>query len=125
MSDLELLSIEKGQLKEQLAAKQAQIDRLMIEYCPDEMTDEQTAEWAKHQRAAPAAPGSEPRGCPTPGACSAAEIIQGLRAELAALRAAPGFLAVGVVHSFDGNTSTKYDLRRPPDGRWVLYIETF
>ena len=42
-------------LRAELAAKQAQIDRLMIEYCPDEMTDEQTAEWTSHQRAAPAA----------------------------------------------------------------------
>lgn len=33
---------------------QAQIDRLMLEYCPDEMTDEQKDNWAKHQRAASA-----------------------------------------------------------------------
>jgi len=31
------------------AAKQAQIDRLMLEYCPDEMTPEQMEEWSKHQ----------------------------------------------------------------------------
>jgi len=30
-------------------AKQAKIDSLMLEYCPDEITDEQMAEWAKYQ----------------------------------------------------------------------------
>ena len=35
---------------EQIANKQAQIDRLMMEYCPDEMTEEQVKEWKKHQR---------------------------------------------------------------------------
>ena len=29
--------------------KQAEIDRLMIEFCPKEMTKEQTANWYKHQ----------------------------------------------------------------------------
>lgn len=33
-------------------ALQAQVDALMLEYCPDEMTPEQTAEWARHQRPA-------------------------------------------------------------------------
>jgi hypothetical protein len=37
------------QLEQQLAAKQAKIDELMLEYCPDEMTDEQLAEYARHQ----------------------------------------------------------------------------
>ena len=32
-------------------AKQAEIDRLMLEFCPDEMTAEQLGEWAKHQKA--------------------------------------------------------------------------
>ena len=31
------------------AALEAKIDRLMWEYCPDEMTDEQKANWARHQ----------------------------------------------------------------------------
>lgn len=31
-------------------AKQAQIDRLMLEYCPDEMTDEQLADWGRNQK---------------------------------------------------------------------------
>lgn len=35
-----------------LGAKQAEIDRLMIEHCPDEMTDEQVIEWTKHQHPA-------------------------------------------------------------------------
>lgn len=34
---------------------QAKIDELMLEYCPDEMTTEQRAEWAKHQVAVPEA----------------------------------------------------------------------
>lgn len=42
-----------GELEAQLAAKQAKIDSLMLEYCPDEITSEQTAEWANHQRPAP------------------------------------------------------------------------
>jgi len=37
----------------QLGAKQAEIDRLMIEYCPDKVTDEQWAEWCSHQHPAP------------------------------------------------------------------------
>jgi len=34
---------------EQLASKQAKIDALMVEHCPDEMTKEQVEEWKKHQ----------------------------------------------------------------------------
>ncbi len=34
---------------QQLAAKQARIDELMLEYCPNEMTDEQLAEYARRQ----------------------------------------------------------------------------
>lgn len=40
-------------LQRALNAKQAELDRVMIEYCPDEMTAEQTANWAKHQRPVP------------------------------------------------------------------------
>ena len=36
-------------LCEQLAAAQAKIDALMLEYCPDEMTHEQLSSWASHQ----------------------------------------------------------------------------
>lgn len=32
---------------------EARVDALMLEYCPDEMTDEQKARWAAHQSAAP------------------------------------------------------------------------
>ena len=38
------------ELEAEVAAKQARIDALMLEYCPDEMTPEQAAEWARHQR---------------------------------------------------------------------------
>jgi hypothetical protein len=40
-------------LQKEVAAKQAQIDRLMLEYCPDEMTKEQVEEWGRHQKPAP------------------------------------------------------------------------
>jgi hypothetical protein len=45
----------------QVGAKQAEIDRLMLEFCPDEMAEDQTIEWANNQRcaipaAAPATP---------------------------------------------------------------------
>jgi hypothetical protein len=33
--------------------QQAEIDRLMLEYCPNEMSAEQVEEWGKHQRHAP------------------------------------------------------------------------
>jgi hypothetical protein len=36
-----------------IQAKQARIDALMLEYCPDEMTPEQIAEWEKHQVISP------------------------------------------------------------------------
>jgi len=36
-------------LERELAAAQAKIDALMLEYCPDEMTDAQREEWARHQ----------------------------------------------------------------------------
>lgn len=42
-----------GALKEleaEVAAKQAKIDELMLEYCPDEMTPEQIEEWGRNQR---------------------------------------------------------------------------
>lgn len=41
--------------------QQARIDALMLEYCPDEMTPEQIAEWERHQRPVP---NVEVRGCP-------------------------------------------------------------
>lgn len=52
MRDKEIayLREQHGNLLLEVGAKQAQIDRLMLEYCPDEMTDEQMEEWRKHQR---------------------------------------------------------------------------
>lgn len=38
-----------AELSAELAHKQAKIDALMLEFCPGEMTDEQIAEWMKHQ----------------------------------------------------------------------------
>jgi hypothetical protein len=35
---------------DQLASKQAKIDSLMFEYCPEEITEEQFNEWKKHQQ---------------------------------------------------------------------------
>lgn len=37
-------------LREEIEAKQARIDSLMLEFCPDEMTEEQIFEWGKHQK---------------------------------------------------------------------------
>ena len=37
------------QLQAAVAEKQAIIDRLMLEFCPDEMTPEQIEEWKRHQ----------------------------------------------------------------------------
>lgn len=48
-----LTAVEAQQMLEHVTAPlQAEIDRLMLEFCPDEMTEEQKANWAKHQRAA-------------------------------------------------------------------------
>lgn len=38
------------QLVKEVDAKQAKIDALMLEYCPEEMTQEQIDNWASHQR---------------------------------------------------------------------------
>jgi len=38
------------ELHQQLEAKQAEIDRLMLEFCPDEMTEEQLNNWKQHQK---------------------------------------------------------------------------
>ena len=38
--------------RKKLAAKQAKIDALMLEYCPSEMSQEQLDTWAAHQRPA-------------------------------------------------------------------------
>jgi hypothetical protein len=42
----------KSDRSSEVAALQAKIDALMLEYCPNEMTPEQVENWAKHQRKA-------------------------------------------------------------------------
>ena len=44
-SDYELM------LESQIEGMQAKIDMLMLEFCPDEMTEEQLANWEIHQKA--------------------------------------------------------------------------
>ena len=51
-----LLSMTKGQLVlecqdlcQQRDSLQAEVDRLMLEFCPRKMTSNQIANWAKHQ----------------------------------------------------------------------------
>lgn len=46
-----------AELQSECASKQAKIDSLMLEYCPHEMTAEQIAEWARHQK-----PAAQPKG---------------------------------------------------------------
>ena len=48
----DILREHARQLECELAAKQAEIDRLMLEHCPDEMTPEQIANWERHQKPA-------------------------------------------------------------------------
>lgn len=43
---------ENIELRKELAAKQAKIDSLILEWCPEEMTLEQIEEWGRNQRAA-------------------------------------------------------------------------
>lgn len=43
------LQRELAEARRDANAKQAQIDALMLEFCPDEMTQEQKDEWAKNQ----------------------------------------------------------------------------
>jgi hypothetical protein len=43
------LSVQVEHLKRELGSKQADIDRLMLEYCPEEMTTSQLEEWGKNQ----------------------------------------------------------------------------
>lgn len=44
--------LEKGNAawRQLFNERQAKIDELMLEYCPEEMTKEQLENWAKHQR---------------------------------------------------------------------------
>lgn len=45
-----LVEIVREDKDKEIAAKQAKIDRLMWEYCPQEMTLEQVANWEAHQQ---------------------------------------------------------------------------
>lgn len=54
IKDLNTLLVPRHEIDPIVHALQAKIDALMLEHCPDEMTDEQKADWAAHQRPAPA-----------------------------------------------------------------------
>jgi len=47
------LQIEFSRLQKDNESKQAQIDSLMLEYCPGDMTKEQIANWEAHQVTVP------------------------------------------------------------------------
>lgn len=53
-SDIEEERVELYQMclnqAKTIRSKQCEIDRLMLEFCPDEMTEEQLAEWKSNQR---------------------------------------------------------------------------
>lgn len=56
MTESELIAIlnnEKSQLQRENASLQAKLDSLMLEYCPEEMSQEQIANWGKNQRRVP------------------------------------------------------------------------
>ncbi len=44
-----LLNAIRDRLRERIGEAQADIDALMLEYCPDEMTEAQKAEWRRNQ----------------------------------------------------------------------------
>ena len=48
--DLAELKAENAAQSKRIAHQQYLIDRLMMEYCPDEMTEEQWENWKAHQR---------------------------------------------------------------------------
>lgn len=48
--------LRDASLRGELAAKQARIDELMQEYCPEEMTPDQLDTWARHQQLSPLSP---------------------------------------------------------------------
>lgn len=62
---VEALRTENERLCAQVDALQAKVDALMLEFCPDEMTEQQIETWARHQRPASdedrAAAGGKPR----------------------------------------------------------------
>lgn len=48
--EIETLTEQLQQAKVREAGLQAKIDALMLEYCTDEMTEEQITNWGKHQK---------------------------------------------------------------------------
>lgn len=44
------LKLDLEEARRESECRQSKIDSLMLEYCPDEMTPEQVAEWGRHQR---------------------------------------------------------------------------
>lgn len=46
-----LLRVQRDIARQAAESRQAHIDALMWEYCPEDMTDEQRVKWAGHQRA--------------------------------------------------------------------------
>ena len=51
-TELEQLRAECERLRRDAELKQAKVDSLMLEYCPDEMSQEQLENWKHHQRKA-------------------------------------------------------------------------
>lgn len=49
-ADARLQAARYDKARADARAKQARIDALMLEYCPDEMTPEQSAAWGRHQQ---------------------------------------------------------------------------
>lgn len=52
MKSYEELQEENTRLKREMGALQAELDRVMLEFCPNEMTKEQLARWEACQRPA-------------------------------------------------------------------------
>lgn len=50
MTEIEKLKAEIEQLKKDKNHLQFKVDSLMMEFCPDEMTDEQIRIWEEHQQ---------------------------------------------------------------------------
>ena len=42
-----------GEYRREVKAMQAEIDALMLEFCPERMTPAQIKEWARHQKPSP------------------------------------------------------------------------
>lgn len=44
-----LLNVVRDRLRKKIGEAQADIDAMMLEYCPHEMTEEQKVRWSRHQ----------------------------------------------------------------------------